>query len=167
MTINYIAFTSTGYPKSINTFTITKNSWHVYLLCDTDLEGYCYFYNDVKQIKNVEDKKKVQNALLQLGQRCESGNPLKEFYDEKKCHEAFTFSLFKHSDNTQDVWRIRQGDVRIYFIYLPPEKRIILLGVSVKRKDNISEKEKNHLTSLAIKALEDDLASFNNRVRKL
>lgn len=164
MTINYIAFTSTGHPVSVNSFLITKNSWKVYLLCDTDFMNYCYFYDDVNNLKSDIDRNKIPVAMLNLGQACESGIPLKNLYNEKKCHEAITFS-FNNKDI--DIWRVRQGDIRIYFIYLPPTKRIVILGVRSKRKEDISEKDKKHFISLANTVLKDDLSTFQQRVKRV
>lgn len=164
MTLNYIAFTSTGHPVSVNSFVITKNSWKVYLLCDTNFPNYCYFYDDAKSLKSDIDKNKVPVAMFNLGQACESGIPLKNVYNEKKCHEAITFT-FENKDI--DIWRIRQGHIRIYFIYLPPTKRIVILGMRAKRTGDISTKDKKHFKSLATAVLEDDLSTFDKRVKRV
>jgi len=85
-----------------------------------------------------------------LGQKCESGKPLHEMYDKKKLHSALEFSYENRRGEhvTDNVWRIRQENLRLYFIYLH-DKRIVLLHLWYKRVDNLSESEEKHLGDLA------------------
>ena len=55
------------------------------------------------------------------------------------------------------IWRIRQGDLRLYFIYFPPGKRLVLLNIWVKKQDKLTSSEKNALSDLAEKVMKSCL----------
>ena len=160
MTLYYKHFTATSHPKGMTSFVITNNSWKVYLLCETNDVRSCYIFIDRTNLQ-VKDLSKFKTMFRQLGKHCESGMPLTNYYDENDCHYPFTF---KYKGKEEKVWRIRQGNLRLYFVYLPPEKRIILLHVWVKHTDDLSKSEKSSLQKLAKSVIDDDIASFYRRI---
>ena len=160
MPLYYKPFTATGHPHGMTSFVSTPNSWKVYLLCQTSDVRSCYIFIDRVHLQ-AKDLGKFKTMLSQLGKHCESGIPLSTYYDEKSCHPAFSFT---HNGKEEKVWRIRQGNLRLYFIYLPPEKRIVLLHIWVKNTDKISNAEQSSLQRLAESVFDDDLSSLHRRI---
>ena len=76
--------------------------------------------------------------------------PLKELYDEKQCHETFSF---EYKERTHKVFRIRQGPIRVNFIYLN-DKRIVLLKTWAKRKDKLTKGDEKTLQDIAIEVID-------------
>ncbi len=104
---------------------------------------------DIKGMQNP-DAKAANLALINILHRAHIGKPFHALYDEKKYHEAHSF---KWNNNTEKIFRVRQGDIRAYVFYLP-NRVMLILKLSAKRKDKLSQAEKNELESLAIIALE-------------
>ena len=78
--------------------------------------------------------------------------PLKEMYDEKQLHEAFSYKRKDGKEST--VWRLRgTGDTRLYFVYAP-KKRIVILNINVKRSDKLTSGEKEELKGLSEMVIE-------------
>lgn len=160
MSLHYKHFTATGHPKPINTFRVTKNSWRIYLLCTTSNLSSCCIYLDATSLEKIY-KSQYKTMMRVLGQHCESGKPLNLFYDKKGCHPILSIKIHGKEEK---IWRIRQGDLRLCFVYLPPEKRIILLRLFVKKNDKLKSKESSSLELLAKQVLTDDTSTFNRRV---
>ena len=74
-------------------------------------------------------------------------------------HDALEFSYTDVSGATviDKIWRIRQGDLRLYFIYFPPGKRLVLLNIWVKKQDKLTASEENSLSNLAEKVMKSGL----------
>ncbi len=160
MSLHYKHFAVTGHPKSTSTFAVTENSWHVYLLCSSSDLRTCYIYNDAINLEKTY-KSKYKNMMRVLGQNCESGKPLNIFYNEKECHPILTIKV---DGNEEKIWRIRQGELRLCFVYLPPEKRLILLRLFVKNDDRLKKKEKSSLKLLAEQVITDNTRTFALRI---
>lgn len=137
-----------GHPGPVELFKITPNSWRV-LKCFSNTTPKANLHEDIKKLQQG-DARKAKNMFTVLGQKCESGAPLNEMYDKKKLHEALEFSYTnkKGEQVIDSVWRIRQEDLRLYFIYLS-DKRLVLLHLWYKRVDKLSAAEKSHLGNLA------------------
>jgi len=75
---------------------------------------------------------------------------LNEMYDKKKLHCALEFSYKNRKGEhvIDNVWRIRQDELRLYFIYLNG-KIIVLLHLWYKRNDTLSDSEEKQLGKLA------------------
>ena len=157
MTITLVQCKSTGHPNSTQTFKITDNSWKIFKCFSTETPE-SNFHEDVKRLLPI-DRKKAQILFVQLGKRCESGQNLSFFYDKKALHDALEFSYTDVSGATviDKIWRIRQGDLRLYFIYFPPGKRLVLLNIWVKKQDKLTASEENSLSNLAEKVMKSGL----------
>lgn len=160
MSLHYKQFKATGHPKPVSTFKITDNSWRIYLLCTSSGLSSCCIFDDARSLEQ-RYLSQYKNMMMMLGQRCESGKSLDIFYDKKGCHPILNIKIH---DKEEKIWRIRQGDLRLCFVYLPPEKRIILLRLFVKKSDKLKSKERSSLESLAKQVLTDDVLTFNKRV---
>ena len=160
MLLYYKPFKATGHPKGMTVFTVTKNSWRIYLLCSSANLGDCYIYNDANSLQSAY-KSQYKNMMKVLAQNCESGKPLSVFYDKKKCHPISTVNI---EGVEEKIWRIRQGDLRLCFVYLPPEKRIIILTLLVKKSDKLKPSEEQALQFLAKSVLTDDIKTFAQRI---
>ncbi|EPA6066319.1 TPA: hypothetical protein QHJ11_004856 [Klebsiella aerogenes] len=137
-----------GHPGPVEIFKVTPNSWKV-LKCFSSTNPKANLHEDIKNLQ-PSDKKKAKNLFTVLGQKCEPGTPLNEMYDKKKLHCALEFSYKnKKGEHVIDnVWRIRQDELRLYFIYLHG-KTIVLLHLWYKREDDLSESEEKQLGKLA------------------
>lgn len=137
---------ATGHPRPVVAFEATDQSWKIFTY-HSDSHN---FFESAKALQKL-DRDKFQLCIVNLGKRCKSGQPLKEVYDEKKLHEACKFKFKDETGSYQDdnIYRIRQDDLRLYFIYKPPKKEIILLDVFTKRKDKLSQGEIKRLQNLA------------------
>ncbi|EAW6366324.1 hypothetical protein [Salmonella enterica] len=137
-----------GHPGPVEIFKVTPNSWKV-LKCFSSTTPKANLHEDIKNLQ-PSDKAKAKNLFTVLGQKCEPGTPLNEMYDKKKLHCALEFSYKnKKGEHVIDnVWRIRQDELRLYFIYLH-EKTIVLLHLWYKREDDLSASEKKQLGKLA------------------
>lgn len=138
-----------AFPKPISQFKITSNSWRIFTYHS---DNFCFF-EKLKELRmsDKQHKKTYMLLFVQLGKRCESGCPLQEVFDEKTLHESCEFA-YKDKvgvDHKEKIFRIRRDDLRLYFIYNPPYKEIILLDILVKKKDKLSKGEVEHLQNLA------------------
>jgi hypothetical protein len=96
--------------------------------------------------------------------KAHTGGPLSALYDVKKCHETHSFKWKAHDDHEEKVFRIwGAGDIRVNFIYLP-DKKIVILKTWPKRKDKLTQGEKDHLENLAIEVLDTyEVYDFESR----
>lgn len=140
--------TISGHPKSVEAYKVTANSWIV-LKCFSSETPKVNLHEDIKKLQ-PNDQAKAKTLFTVLGQKCESGSPLTAMYDKKKLHNALDFSYNNQKGEhvTDCIWRIRQDNLRLYFIYLQ-NKSIALLHLWYKREDELSDSEKMHLTKLA------------------
>jgi len=153
MTITLKPLEFTGHPDHITLFTISENSWKI-LKCFSSESPKSNFHDDIRNLQAI-DHSKAKNMFVTLGQKCESGIPLNELYPIESLHAAHTFSYTNHDGEhvIDNIWRIRQGDLRLYFIYLS-NKRIALLHLWYKRKNQLSMSEKKQLETLAIAVIQ-------------
>lgn len=150
-----------GYPGPLKGPVDFPESWKVYTICTNQYPGSSTTITDVNLLEHT-DKYSARSAFKTLLGKAQTGLPLKDQYDEKKCHEVHSFEF---NEETHTIYRIRAGDVRIYFCYLPPSKTIVLLKTEPKHKDKLNKKEKNELEIIASSVLQySKPAQFESRV---
>ena len=115
-------------------------------------------------VKPIEEQN--QRVVDIAKQICFNGAPcapyaLNIFYNEKECHPILTIKI---DGSEEKIWRIRQGELRLCFVYLPPEKRLILLRLFVKNDDTLKRKEKSSLKLLAEQVITDNTRTFARRI---
>lgn len=145
-----------GHPESTKLFNVTDLSWKVFK-CFSNSYPESNFHDDIKNLP-ASEKSKAKTLFWTLGQKCESGAPLRDMYNGSLLHDACNYSYTNNKGEhvIDKIWRIRQGDLRLYFIYLS-DKRIALLNLWEKRQDKLSVSEENKLQKLAT-----EVAKFDN-----
>lgn len=150
-----------GHPKPLKALDDLPESWRVYTICIDRHIGSSTTFKDVSELESP-DKIHARSAYTTLLGKAQNGFPLKDQYDEKKCHEVHSFDF---NGIHSKIYRIRAGNIRIYFCYLPPHKTIVLLKTKPKHKKELCEKEKNELETIAKDVLQySNPADFELRV---
>ena len=150
-----------GYPGPLKSLKDFPESWKVYTICTNKHVGSSTTIKDVNELE-TPDKVHARSAYTTLLGKAQTGQPLKDQYDEKKCHDVHSFE-FNGSEHT--IYRIRSGDIRIYFCYLPPQKTIVILKTKPKHKEKLSTSEKNELEAIAKNVLQySSPTEFEKRV---
>lgn len=150
-----------GYPGPQKALEDFPDSWKVYTICTNQYTGSSTTIADVKAMEEA-DKLQARSAYLTLLGKAQTGQPLDVLYDTKRCHDVYTFD-FNNAPST--IYRIRAGDVRIYFCYLPPSKTIVLLKTKPKHKNELNKSEKNELETIARSVLQySNPTHFESRV---
>jgi mRNA-degrading endonuclease RelE of RelBE toxin-antitoxin system len=149
MTIRLVPLEFSGHPKEVKLFKVTPLSWKIFK-CFSDTTPKTNLHQDIKDLP-ANERSKAKNLFYTMGQKCESGQSLELLYHGDLLHDAcdFTYTNQAGEHVVDKVWRIRQGDLRLYFIYYPPGKRIVLLHLWEKREDKLSSSEEKHLQALA------------------
>ena len=112
--------------------------WKVFVVCKEKNIFSNLARADVRACQSIIDKQHIQTSFIALINMAHTGLPFSDLYDEKKCHVAHTFT---RNHREEKIWRIwGAGTTRIYFIYLP-ERRIIILKAKAKRTDKLSSGE--------------------------
>lgn len=99
---------------------------------------------------SVADKTAMQSLFISLLAKANTGLPLESMFDDKKCHEAHSFT---RNHQTERIFRVRGGPIRVYFIYLP-RKVILILRSQAKRSDKLSAGEEKALAHIAAAVLD-------------
>lgn len=136
----------TGHPGPLKPPEDREGSWKVYHVCELADPRSSTTYADLAALE-YKDKIQARETFEHLNNCAQTGLPLSSLFDEKQCHPAHAFTP-EYQNHEEKIWRIRGGPIRVYFIYLP-EKRIVILKTSAKRKDKLSEREKKELEALA------------------
>jgi len=146
-----------GHPKELKLFKVTPLSWKIYK-CFSDSYPESNLHQDIRDLP-ANERSKAKNLFYMMGQKCESGQLLENMYLGDLLHNAcnFTYTNLAGEHVIDKVWRIRQGDLRLYFIYKPPGKRIVLLHLWEKREDKLSASEERQLQVLAEAVMKSDL----------
>lgn len=119
------------------------NPWRLYFIGDEKNPFASEFMQSIKDLPSSEDKQSASRGLEMLIKHAANGAQLRECYDKKTCHEAFSFT---HKGIEHKIWRIRKNDVRIYFYYV--EGMILLLPrVGEKREDSLTEAQKAEIAA--------------------
>lgn len=123
------------------------NGWKVYGWCSTKDLLSCELLLRTKQIA-LADANHLIRGMAKLMKNACTGKQLENIYDDKQCHESFTYT--RASDGSKHkVYRIWPGgNVRIYFSYGNDKSIIVFYGLS-KRKDNLTDGEEKELQSVS------------------
>lgn len=122
--------------------------WIVVARC-ADLPPHgCLLTADLNRLERPYQKD-ARNGMLKLLRNAYTGQPLQRLYDEKECHwcEERDLEIGGRRQRTK-IWRIRNRDVRIVFVY-GTDKRIYVLSIVKKKKDDFSKAELNSFGSAA------------------
>ena len=153
MTITLNSLTTIGHPDPKILFRVYRNSWRIFTYHSKDHDYYKIAAEVIRK-----DKKYIndhRNLLTNLGNRCESGLPLTTMYDEKELHEICKAKCSNLKSELK-IFRIRKNDLRLIFIYYPPNKEIILLDLLIKKKDKYSNGELDKIRRIACSIFTDD-----------
>lgn len=121
------------------------NGWKVYGYCLRNDALSCELLLRSKNM-NLIDANHLIKGMAKLMKKACVGKPLESMYDDKQCHEAFTFT--RSTGQEQKVYRIWPGgNVRIYFCYGLDKSITVFYGLS-KRKDKLNEGEVSALSSV-------------------
>lgn len=109
------------------------DAWDLLSVSDEALEDDDLF-QQIRELKSRNDQKNALASLHKLVQVAATGHPISGYYDKKECHETHHF---KYQGKTRKIWRIRKGDIRLFFYY--GKHRLILLpAVFAKRSDKLT-----------------------------
>ena len=160
MTIYFKRFVlppSTGYVAQAD----WDGCWKIYSICASENRNTCTTNADIQRL-SAADKKAALSSYVNFLNRAHTGQNLTVLYDEKRCHEAHSFSLNGETEKIFRIWGT--GVIRIYFLYLP-EKVILILKTWPKRKDKLTAGEISQLENMARLSLECLLTdNFSTRV---
>lgn len=139
-----------GYPDPLKVLPRTNKSWKIYMICIKPSERFSLIYADTSRLEENEknDVSQLFNSLLIA---TNSGQPLSAHYHKKgDCHPAFDMSYKDHEGQhkTITVYRLRQNDLRLYFVYRS-ENTIILLKLLPKFTDKLENANKTAIITLA------------------
>ena len=122
------------------------NGWKVYGWCSENEILSCELLLRAKQI-DLADAKHLINGMAKLMKKACVGKLLENMYDDKQCHESFTYTRASNGSEHK-VYRIWPGgNVRIHFSYGNDKSIIVFYGL-LKRKDKLSDGEKNELQTI-------------------
>lgn len=113
----------------------------------------------IKALGSKPDQYKAMLGLVHLVKVAQSGPPFNKSFDKKALHETHSFHSAV-SGQDEKIWRYRRGDIRILFYYAD-DKIVLLCGTLSKRKDQLSQAEKNTAEQAVDRYLS---ARQNNRV---
>jgi mRNA-degrading endonuclease RelE of RelBE toxin-antitoxin system len=133
----------TGYPGELDCSPDPPGAWAMYELCDREKRSSSLAHADVAAILSDKDTLHVRKTLVHFRESCKTGMDLAKLYEIESCHIAHTCKRGNPPVETQ-VWRIRGGDTRIYFMYLPG-KKIVILKLASKRTRKLSVGETTEL----------------------
>ena len=139
-----------GYPEPLKTPPRTKDSWKIYMICIKPYEKYSLIYADTARLE-AKQKVVVPQLFSSLLIATLSGQPLSAHYHKDgDCHPAFDMSYKDHEGRhkTITVYRIRQDDLRLYFIYRSGNT-IILLKLLPKFKVKLKSSDQTMIENLA------------------
>lgn len=139
-----------GHPKPLTVTPRTKESWKIYMICIQPNEKCSLIYADTARLE-AREKVVVPQIFNSLLIATHSGQPLSAHYHkEGDCHPAFDMSYEDHDGRhkTITVHRLRQDDIRLYFIYRS-YKTIILLKILPKFKRKLPSSDQTAIERLA------------------
>ena len=155
-----------GYPEPIFIHERSENAWKIYMICLAQTEKSSLIYKDRLDIEKIYHSA-INNLFSTLLINTSSGQDLSvHYHKEGDIHPALSVSYkdFKGASKKQTVFRIRQGDLRLYFIYRS-KRTIILLKLMVKHTDDLTDSKKNYLSKLASIVLKmKDPDDIENRI---
>jgi hypothetical protein len=145
-----------GYPDPLTVPDRTPASWKIYMVCIKPFPKFSLIYRDAAKLEQCEknDVSQLFNTLLIA---TVSGQDLGKHYHKKgDCHPAFPKVAYKDhagKDKKITIYRLRQNDIRLYFIYRS-DNTIILLKLLPKfslKLEASSQKEIETLAKIVLK----------------
>ena len=135
----------------------------LYTLCGDGTNGKEYVPKDFQELTDDVDRRHAVNGLNKLKTAWETGQPLEEIFDIKKCHEALTFK--DDYGLSHKILRLRESTVRIYFIYppQPPANAVLAIKVSTKYTQSLKASEKKELAKIAKLVLKHQMGLINEQ----
>lgn len=151
-----------GWPDPIEPPEDWDGAYKIFTVCGTKDPRSCFARAD-RLALSIGDRKSAQTQLMQLVLRGNQGQPLHTLYHGSQLHPGHEFTRRPHDKDPIKVSLIRNGAVRVYFIYL--ERKIVLLRTWAKRKDELSLQETLELERLTRDVLDTcDAYGFENRL---
>lgn len=95
------------------------------------------------------DQRQAIKGLKHFVKLAQLGKPFKQLADSKTVHEAFEPFFCEITKRNETVWRYRHGDIRILFYYAA-DKVVLLAHTLPKRRDRLSERDKQHAKQAVI-----------------
>jgi hypothetical protein len=139
-----------GYPDPLKAPLRSDNAWKIYMICIKPHKKFSLIYADTARLE-ANEKVVVSQLFSSLLIATASGQPLSAHYHKKgDCHPAFDMSYKDHEGKHKSitVHRLRQGDVRLYFIYRS-DNTIILLKLLAKFTQKLEKTHQGTITRLA------------------
>lgn len=121
-------------------------------LCTEPTRTSASIFGAVKALSGA-DQRAALKGLAHFVKLAQLGKPFNQLADEKAVHEAFEPFYCEITKRKESVWRYRHGDIRILFYYAAG-KVVLLADALAKRKDKLSEKEKNKAKQAVLEFLE-------------
>lgn len=121
-------------------------------LCDQATRESASVFGVVKALL-VADQRAALKGLAHFVKLAQLGKPFNQLVDEKTVHEAFEPFFCQVTQRKETIWRYRHGDIRVLFYYAS-DKVVLLADALAKRKDKLSEKEKNRAKQAVMGFLE-------------
>nr|WP_315484951.1 hypothetical protein [uncultured Undibacterium sp.] len=160
MAIQIVRISNFGHPDPVEIPSDTELSYKLCMLVDTDRQPKELLYGDIFALETI-DRAAVQRGLIKFAKAAQTGQGFAVQYDSKQCHEAFEFV---HSHKNYTVWRIRQNDIRIYFVYLQ-FKNICIVKIDSKRTDKLTTSQESEIKSRAQLAIDNADMIYYERLK--
>lgn len=126
--------------------------WRVFTICES-IESSdarpCTTLADARAMEKL-DLDNARSSWRSFLKKAHTGQNFSDLYDKKQCHEAHSFKSGSHDVKIWRVWGA--GKIRIYFVYLP-DKRIVVLKTWAKRENKLTSGETKLLEGIATKVL--------------
>lgn len=103
------------------------------------------------------DQRQALKGLKHMVKLAQFGKPFNQLADKGAVHEAFEPFYCEVTKKHETIWRYRHSDIRLLFYYASG-KVVLLAHTLVKRKDELSEREKQ----VARKAVIDFLTAVQS-----
>ena len=111
--------------------------------------GREYVAQDIHELGEDKFRKLAAKGMNSLSATWCNGLLPEDVYDEKKCHKAHSFT--DKNGKLYKILRLRESNVRLYFIYPPPppERAVVVIKISKKFKDKLTVGQLKELKNLA------------------
>jgi len=131
-----------GFPGEMSPPCDFPHSWLLFHVCKTNTVCSAILFDDMAAIRAIDVKqwKNAQRALYMFNQHASNGLPFSNAYDEKECHESGFEILDANGRCVEKIWRIRKGNIRIYWCYMGILKNIVILRAFIKNQASNRDK---------------------------
>ena len=135
-----------GHPEPLRQPVDRPGSWRVYVICNGPSERLNTARDDIRACSSEADMLAMRTSFISFLAKAATGLPLEALWDEKQCHEAFSFKHEHHEHKIIRFWGA--GKIRVYFVYLP-SKVIVILKSKAKRSDKLTVGDETELKDIA------------------